>query len=334
MSRYTSATDADRREMLAAVGVESIDDLFADVPEGVRLGRALALPPGKPEQEVYAYLRDLAAQNVSTADFGDPVFKPYVIREVNGVPIGIIGQAFPYTPIANPRYFVADWTFGIKEEELQKQVDEVRSKGAKVVVLLSHNGMDVDLKLATRVKGLNAILGGHTHDAVPQPVYVRQENGGVAVAGTQQQVRRQRGLVRRADPGEVRDLARPCLGVQALGVTRLGDVERGVDEHLEERQPGLLVGEDSLCACPALRADRVGDGLPAPAGVGIGQQGLQVRAEQPLAAGAQRPYSSERRRLRGRDQAPAVETVARAQRLELGERLLGFVQPACVDPRP
>jgi sulfur-oxidizing protein SoxB len=115
---------------------------------------------------------EFLAQNVSTADFGDPVFKPYVLREMNGVPVGIIGQAFPYTPIANPRYFVADWTFGIKEAELQKQVDEVRGKGAKIVVLLSHNGMDVDLKLATRVKGIDAILGGHTHDGVPTPVVV------------------------------------------------------------------------------------------------------------------------------------------------------------------
>jgi S-sulfosulfanyl-L-cysteine sulfohydrolase len=116
---------------------------------------------------------DFVAQNVSTADFGDPVFKPYVIREVNGIPIAIIGQAFPYTPIANPRHFVPDWTFGIKEEELQKQIDDARAKGAKIVVLLSHNGMDVDVKLAGRVRGLDAILGGHTHDAVPQPLYVR-----------------------------------------------------------------------------------------------------------------------------------------------------------------
>ncbi|MEP7069963.1 MAG: thiosulfohydrolase SoxB, partial [Usitatibacter sp.] len=113
---------------------------------------------------------EFLAQNVNTADFGDPVFKPYVIRELNGVAVGIIGQAFPYTPIANPRYFVADWTFGIKEVELQKQVDEVRGKGARIVVLLSHNGMDVDLKLAGRVKGIDAILGGHTHDGVAQPM--------------------------------------------------------------------------------------------------------------------------------------------------------------------
>ena len=115
---------------------------------------------------------EFLAQNVTTADFGDPVFKPYVIREINGVAIGIIGQAFPYTPIANPRYFVPDWTFGIKESEMQKQVDEVRAKGARIVVLLSHNGMDVDLKLAGRVKGLDAILGGHTHDGVPQPMLI------------------------------------------------------------------------------------------------------------------------------------------------------------------
>jgi sulfur-oxidizing protein SoxB len=120
---------------------------------------------------------DFLAQNIATADFNDPVFKPYVIREINGVPVGIIGQAFPYTPIANPRYFVADWTFGIKEEELQKNVDAVREKGAKAVILLSHNGMDVDLKLASRVRGIDAILGGHTHDGVPQPVEVKNAGG-------------------------------------------------------------------------------------------------------------------------------------------------------------
>jgi len=91
---------------------------------------------------------------------------------VNGVAVAVIGQAFPYTPIANPRYFVAEWTFGIQEERLQKLVDEVRAKGAQAVVLLSHNGMDVDLKLASRVRGIDAILGGHTHDGVPAPVLV------------------------------------------------------------------------------------------------------------------------------------------------------------------
>ncbi|MEO6984604.1 MAG: thiosulfohydrolase SoxB [Paralcaligenes sp.] len=120
---------------------------------------------------------DFIAQNVETADFGDPVFPPYTLREMNGVKLAVIGQAFPYTPIANPRYMVADWTFGIQEEHLQKVIDEVRGKGVQAVVLLSHNGMDVDLKLASRVHGLDAILGGHTHDGVPEPVLVSNSGG-------------------------------------------------------------------------------------------------------------------------------------------------------------
>lgn len=120
---------------------------------------------------------DFVAQNVTTADFGDPVFKPYVIRPINGVPVAIIGQAFPYTPIANPRYMVADWSFGIQDENLQRMVDQARGKGAQVVVVLSHNGMDVDLKMASRVRGVDAILGGHTHDGIPVAVPVKNAGG-------------------------------------------------------------------------------------------------------------------------------------------------------------
>ena len=120
---------------------------------------------------------DFVAQNVTTTDFGDPVFKPYVIREINGVPCAIIGQAFPYTPIANPRYMVADWSFGIQDENMQKVVDEARGKGAQVVVVLSHNGMDVDLKMASRVSGIDAILGGHTHDGMPVASIVSNKGG-------------------------------------------------------------------------------------------------------------------------------------------------------------
>ncbi|HEY7651002.1 MAG TPA: thiosulfohydrolase SoxB [Methylomirabilota bacterium] len=120
---------------------------------------------------------DFVAQNVVTKDFEDPVFPGYVLREVNGVPVAVIGQAFPYTPIANPGYFVPEWTFGIREEKLQKTIDEARGKGAHVVVLLSHNGMDVDLKLAGRLRGLDAILGGHTHDGVPAPSVVANPGG-------------------------------------------------------------------------------------------------------------------------------------------------------------
>ena len=120
---------------------------------------------------------EFIAQNVLDATWEEPVFRPYSIREMNGVPVAIIGQAFPYTPIANPRWMIPDWSFGIREDKLQKTVNETRAKGAQVVVLLSHNGMDVDLKLASRVSGIDAILGGHTHDAVPRPMPVRNSGG-------------------------------------------------------------------------------------------------------------------------------------------------------------
>jgi sulfur-oxidizing protein SoxB len=120
---------------------------------------------------------DFLAQNIKTTDFGDPVFKPYVIREINGVPVAIVGQAFPYTPIANPRYLVAEWEFGIQDQNMQKVVDEARAKGAQAVVVLSHNGMDVDLKMASRVTGIDAILGGHTHDGMPVASIVANKGG-------------------------------------------------------------------------------------------------------------------------------------------------------------
>jgi sulfur-oxidizing protein SoxB len=120
---------------------------------------------------------DFVAQNVIDNEWEEDVFKPYVIREINGIPTAIIGQAFPYTPIANPRYLVPDWSFGIREDKMQKTVKAARGAGAQVVVVLSHNGMDVDLKMASRVSGIDAIMGGHTHDGVPQPVVVENAGG-------------------------------------------------------------------------------------------------------------------------------------------------------------
>jgi sulfur-oxidizing protein SoxB len=106
------------------------------------------------------------------------VFKPATVKEVGGMRIAVIGQAFPYVPIAHPKRFTPDWTFGIREQELQKLVDDLRNaQHADVVVLLSHNGMDVDLKLASRCTGIDIILGGHTHDAVPRPVIVANPSG-------------------------------------------------------------------------------------------------------------------------------------------------------------
>lgn len=105
-------------------------------------------------------------------------FKPAMIKEVGGFRVGVVGQALPYVPIAHPKRFTPDWTFGIREPELQKVVDGLRQKDkVDAVVLLSHNGMDLDLKLASRVTGIDAILGGHTHDAVPQPIAVANAAG-------------------------------------------------------------------------------------------------------------------------------------------------------------
>jgi sulfur-oxidizing protein SoxB len=126
------------------------------------------------------YLTEEAAFNDATAF--DPatkrVFKPAMIKEIGGHRIAVIGQAFPYIPIAHPKRFTPDWTFGIRDEELQALVDVLRNTDkVDAVLLLSHNGMDVDLKLASRVRGIDVILGGHTHDAVPQPVPVANAGG-------------------------------------------------------------------------------------------------------------------------------------------------------------
>ncbi|MBF0448012.1 MAG: thiosulfohydrolase SoxB [Magnetococcales bacterium] len=117
------------------------------------------------------------AHNVKDSEWEEPVFKPHEIFEKGGAKVAVIGQVFPYTPIANPRRLIPNWSMGIQEKSVQEQVDEVRSQGATVVVLLSHNGMDVDLKLASRVSGIDVILGGHTHDAIPHPTQVHNSGG-------------------------------------------------------------------------------------------------------------------------------------------------------------
>jgi S-sulfosulfanyl-L-cysteine sulfohydrolase len=112
------------------------------------------------------------AQNVRDNEWNEPAFDPIAYVERGGVKVAIIGQAFPYTPIANPRWMIPKWTFGIREEDLQGNVDKARKAGAGLIVLLSHNGFDVDRKLAARVKGIDVILTGHTHDALPDVVKI------------------------------------------------------------------------------------------------------------------------------------------------------------------
>jgi sulfur-oxidizing protein SoxB len=125
---------------------------------------------------------DFIAHNVFTRDFGDRVFSPFVIKEINGMDVAIIGQAYPYTPIAHPQYLIPDWTFGIHEQSLRETINELRKLKVAAIVLLSHNGIDVDLKLAGRVEGLTAILGGHTHDALPKAMRIKNDGGETLVA--------------------------------------------------------------------------------------------------------------------------------------------------------
>ncbi|MFP4601941.1 MAG: thiosulfohydrolase SoxB [Halochromatium sp.] len=145
-------------------------------------------------KNVEAFHGDFVAQNVAVreealfdyrfedfAGFQEDAglaFKPSVIKEVGGARVAVIGQAFPYTPIANPSRFIPDWTFGIQDQRMQAVVDQIRDEEKPdVVVVLSHNGMDVDLKMASRVTGIDAIFGGHTHDGMPAPSIVDNAKG-------------------------------------------------------------------------------------------------------------------------------------------------------------
>ncbi|MEJ1994383.1 MAG: thiosulfohydrolase SoxB [Limibacillus sp.] len=110
---------------------------------------------------------DFLCGNVRDTLWDEKVFDAISYYDRGGVKVAVIGQAFPYTPIANPRYLIPDWSFGIREEDVQAHIDEARAEGAQLVVLLSHNGFDVDRKLTSRVQGLDVVLTGHTHDALP-----------------------------------------------------------------------------------------------------------------------------------------------------------------------
>lgn len=114
------------------------------------------------------------AQNIFDSEWDEPTedFKPYEFFERGGVKIAVIGQAFPYMPIANPGWMFPEYSFGIRDNRMQEMVDEVRGMGAELVVVLSHNGFDVDKKMAGVVTGIDVILSGHTHDALPEPVLV------------------------------------------------------------------------------------------------------------------------------------------------------------------
>ena len=113
-------------------------------------------------------------QNIYDAEWDEPSneFEDYRFFERGGVRIAVIGQAFPYTPIANPGWMFPDFSFGIRDNRMRELVSEVREQGADLVVVLSHNGFDVDKQMAGKTDGIDVILSGHTHDAIPEPVVV------------------------------------------------------------------------------------------------------------------------------------------------------------------
>ena len=112
------------------------------------------------------------ALNIRDAEWNEPAFEPMKLFEKGGLTIAVLGQAFPYTPVANPRWLMPKWSFGIREEDVRANVEKARKAGAQLVVLLSHNGFDVDRKLASRVPGIDVILTSHTHDALPEAMKV------------------------------------------------------------------------------------------------------------------------------------------------------------------
>ena len=126
---------------------------------------------------------EFISQNIADEMWEELVFKPYTIKVINGVKIGIIGNSFPYTPIANPKEFTEGWTFGIQPERMQGFVDELRNeKKVDLVVLLSHDGFSVDITLPKLVKGIDIIFSGHTHDPAPKPIFVN--NTMIVIAGS------------------------------------------------------------------------------------------------------------------------------------------------------
>lgn len=155
-------------------GQDMVNVMNALKPEAMTFHWEFTLGSERVNELVEGLPFDALAQNIFDAEWDEPaeLFKPYKFIERGGTKIAVIGQAFPYMPIANPGWMFPEYSFGIRDERMQEMVDEVRSMGAECVVLLSHNGFDVDKKMASVVTGIDVILSGHTHDALPEPVLV------------------------------------------------------------------------------------------------------------------------------------------------------------------
>ncbi len=157
-------------------GQDMVNVMNALKPDAMTFHWEFTLGSGRVQDIVEGLPFAALGQNIFDAEWDEPaeLFKPYKFFERGGVKIAVIGQAFPYMPIANPGWMFPEYSFGIRDENMQAMVDEVRAAGAELVVCLSHNGFDVDKKMAGRVSGIDVILSGHTHDALPEPVLVGQ----------------------------------------------------------------------------------------------------------------------------------------------------------------
>ena len=213
---------------------------------------------------VDAFQGDFVAQNVKLTDDAaffdvpafDPdsghAFPPYTLKETGGQQIAVIGQAFPYTPIANPSRFIPNWTFGIRARELQALVDEIRERDKPAaVVLLSHNGMDVDLKLAAETSGVDFILGGHTHDGMPVPSVVTNAAGGRTVVTNAGSNGKFLGVLDiDLGPGRVRDFRYTLLPVFSNLLAADAEMAAYIDDvrapYLEQLNEPLAVTESML----------------------------------------------------------------------------------------
>jgi len=188
---------------------------------------------------------DFLAGNVMDTEFEEPVFRPWRIYEKGGVRIGVIGQAFPYTPIANPRWMIPGWSFGIREEEVRRNVASVRAAGAEIVVLNSHNGFDVDRKLAGRVEGIDIILTAHTHDAIPRPERV----GSTLLVASGSNTKFLSRLDLDVKGGRIADYSYSLMPVLADAITPDPEMARLIDE--------IRAPHETMLSTELARADRL-----------------------------------------------------------------------------
>jgi len=185
------------------------------------------------------------AQNVRDTDWEEPVFDAYAMYEKGGVRVAVIGQAFPYTPVANPRWMIPKWSFGIRENELRRVVQTVREEeGAELVVLLSHNGFDVDHKLASRVPGIDVIFTGHTHDALPRPMKV----GDTLLVATGSHGKFVSRLDLQVEGGRIVDVSYKLMPVLADAITSHPEVAAKIAELRApyEKELAEVVGETEI----------------------------------------------------------------------------------------